>query len=155
MNVRMLVPNWRVLALAIPVTMLAGVPAFIGYRIAVADHTYTTTAAAEKGKEAEVVVHHFSYVQTPSFWLPLAVFAALVVVTAAMLFVSHDRSKLVPGAAVGVAVVAAAAFCAVKFLPSHIDGASVWRGAVCGMAAIFAVGLVALGMHLAHNMPRN
>lgn len=63
-----------------------------------------------------------------SFWLPIGVLVVVAVLFGLMLYVSHNRSHLVPGAIIGVTAALATAAAALLFLPDRVDFVAVMFG---------------------------
>ena len=93
-------------------------------------------------KSVELAGHHFQHL---AFWTPVLLLALVLVVVGIMLFVSSDKSRLVPGALLGTFVAVVVALTGHKFVPEGADMALMWRG--LRFVGVFAVGVALITVY--------
>ncbi len=146
-----LFPGFRLFGLATVVVALCNAAAIAGYRVAFAAHKYQTHTTDPKGKTI-AVDHTEIFMKVPSFWIPLVAFGGVFIAFGLMLFVSHQRSRLIPGAIIGTGALAAAVCFGRRLFPDHVDGTALTHGFQFLACMAGMVVVVAFGLKLAHSM---
>ncbi|HVI69675.1 MAG TPA: hypothetical protein VM581_04420 [Magnetospirillaceae bacterium] len=117
------------------ITLLLLAPvAYFGFVLALGKHKYQEKVKV--GDKAEIVDKSISYFREGDFWRPVWIVVAILLVVLVMFYVSHKKSRLVPGAILGTIVVLAACIFGQKLWPK-------------GDPVVFLHGLGAIALALA------